>query len=219
MNVIVLAARKGGVGKTLMTASLAVLAQQEAWANAERPPTPPHLSEVVVIDFDPQGCLTNWKNTRASRGLEAPVLASMKPDLLPDALVEMSDRGVRHVFIDTPPGHSNIVGAAMRRASLVVVPVKPGELDLAATERTVAAATRLRVPHLLLPNDATFRSRAMGRTIRVLEDAGMPLLPPVHHRVATMLRGGMTVTEREPDSRGAHELTRVWAEIRAKLEA
>ena len=80
MAVIVMAARKGGCGKTLQTASLSVLfdrmlrAQWQERMYRDRPtdvvdtgPEPPEPDQVVVIDLDPLGSLTAWHNRR--RGL------------------------------------------------------------------------------------------------------------------------------------------------------
>ena len=53
MNVIVFASRKGGSGKSTLTAHLA--------AQAHRPSRP-----VLLIDSDPQGSLTLWHKLRGS---------------------------------------------------------------------------------------------------------------------------------------------------------
>jgi cellulose biosynthesis protein BcsQ len=56
MNVITLASRKGGVGKSTLTAHLAAFA---------------HLMghRCMVVDADPQGSLTLWHSMRADGGL------------------------------------------------------------------------------------------------------------------------------------------------------
>jgi chromosome partitioning protein len=56
MNVITLASRKGGVGKSTLTAHLAAYA---------------HLAgrRCMVVDADPQGSLTLWHSMRADNGL------------------------------------------------------------------------------------------------------------------------------------------------------
>jgi len=52
MKVIALASQKGGVGKTTITAHLAVTAEQQ------------NDGPVVLIDTDPQGSLSAWWNVR-----------------------------------------------------------------------------------------------------------------------------------------------------------
>ena len=214
MEVVTFAARKGGVGKTLLTASMAVLAGHRCEMEHMRYGTAPTSPEVFVIDLDPQGCLTNWWNRRAGT---VPAIAEIAPAALEVGLDGLAAGGARYVFIDTPPGHSEIVTVAKRQADLVVIPVKPSELDLAATIKTVTAAERMQARYRLLPNGANFRSRAMGEAIRFLRDAGLPLLPPVHNRVGLMLQRGRTLSETDAASSGAHELGRVWLGIEAAL--
>jgi chromosome partitioning protein len=121
--------------------------------------------------------------------------------------------GIGTVLIDTPPGHGDIVVAAMRAADLVVVPVKPGEHDLDAALATVAIADSLGRPVVLVPSDATFRSIAMGRTITTLREAGLLTTSPVHHRVNIMLGSGRTVIEQAPASKGAAEIQMAWRTV------
>ncbi len=198
IKVVTFSARKGGVGKTLLTASMAVLASQQA-------PT-------AIIDLDPQGCLTAWFDRRS---LREPILAEVRPETLQQAPGEMAARGCEWLFIDTPPGFGDIVAEAMVLADLVVVPTKPGELDIEATLKTVAMAEALDVAYAVLPNDATFRSRAMGEAINYYRDAGLPLLSAVHHRVNLMLRKGLALPERSPNCTGSRELNRAWQELQA----
>lgn len=210
MKVISLAANKGGVGKTLMTASLAVLAQQECEAqegDAAR-------GKVAMFDMDPQGSLTTWFNARQRDG---PDLVDPMPAIFALRLYYLRRRGVRYLFIDTPPGHSELIAQAMNAADLVVVPVRPGELDFAATQRTLRVATRRHVPLVALPNAGLFRSRAMGELIHRLSDEHVPMLAPLHHRVDLILRNGLTLPETQPNSAGTQELRRVWAQIRDRL--
>ena len=52
MNIITMASRKGGAGKSTLTAHLAAFAQQAG-------------HRCVVIDADPQGSLSLWHSLRA----------------------------------------------------------------------------------------------------------------------------------------------------------
>lgn len=207
MKVITLAAGKGGVGKTLLTASLAVLAMQECEAEGD--------DKVGVMDLDPQGSLAHWYNMRPSGRLQY-VRGSLRIIREAGAMPRLS--GFRYLFVDTPPGHSDFIRMAMVMADLVVVPIKPGELDMAATAKTIRQAQDRRRRFAVVPNGATYRSRAMGETIRHLRDANVPMLTPVHHRVGLMLRAGKTLIETDPTSRGAEELTQLWAGIKSGLE-
>ncbi len=209
MKVVTIAARKGGAGKTLLTASFAVLACQDC---TERKPEgdDARTASVAMIDLDPQGCLTDWRN---GRSLPGPALIAVAPRYLPKRLAELEARGVEYVFIDTPPGQTEYRALGMAFAHLVVIPTRPAELDLSATIKTAVLAERSGARYAVLPNAANFRSRAMGETIRMLRDAGLSPLPPIHNRVGLALSSGRTLSENDPTSRGAAELAATWAAI------
>ena len=212
MTVITLAARKGGVGKTLLTASLSVLAAMTS--NDDDDDDRPDHGGVAVIDMDPQGTLTAWRNSRAA---PYPAIVQSRSAVLSLTVGHLREDGFHTVFVDAPPGHGDMVVQAMRAADLVVIPVKAGELDLLATMDTIAIAQRLGRPYLVLPNDATFRSIAMGQTIRTLTEASIPTMAAVHHRVDAILTRGRTANERSPRSRAAAELATAWHQIKSEL--
>jgi len=212
MPTITLAARKGGVGKTTLTATLAILAAINTMTEGNAA-TPDHRG-VAVLDLDPQGSLTAWINQRPA---PYPAMVQIAPTRLIEGLAALSPQGFHTVLIDTPPGHGDIVVAAMAAADLVLVPVKPGELDFEAAMKTVVIAASLARPYALAPNDATFRSRAMGQTIRQIRDLDLPVLPVLHHRVDAALVGGQTAVERAPNSRASAELRELWAAINRML--
>jgi chromosome partitioning protein len=86
MNVIVFASRKGGSGKSTLTAHLA--------AQAHRPSRP-----VLLIDSDPQGSLTLWHKLRGSG--EPPLRAATEG--VADLVKAARRADYEWVFIDTPP--------------------------------------------------------------------------------------------------------------------
>jgi chromosome partitioning protein len=125
MNVITLASRKGGVGKSTLTAHLAAYA---------------HLMghRCMVVDADPQGSLKLWHSMRADNGLVLQNAASGINRLVANALLN----GYEWVFIDTAPTTWLVVQEAIRAATMVVIPVRPGFFDLAAVRETVSTAAR-----------------------------------------------------------------------------
>jgi chromosome partitioning protein len=137
MNVITLASRKGGVGKSTLTAHLAAFA---------------HLMgrRCMVVDADPQGSLTLWHSMRADNGLVLQNAASGINRLVASALLY----GYEWVFIDTAPTTWLVVQEAIRAATMVVIPVRPGFFDLAAVRETVATARELNKPYAVVINAA-----------------------------------------------------------------
>src|SRR5258707_59917 len=101
MNVIVVASRKGGSGKSTLTAHLA------AHANKSSRPC-------LLIDADPQGSLTLWHGLR---GNGEPALKSGLRGV--SDIVKAAKRDYEWIFVDTPPVMSAVVTDAVRSATLV----------------------------------------------------------------------------------------------------
>ena len=98
----------------------------------------------------------------------------------------------------------------MLAADLTVIPTTPAS---AAMMRTVEMAQSLDRPYVVLPNNGIFRSRAVGRTVTALRDAGIASIAPVHRRVDAMLVDGGIASERAPASRAAAELAAAWVTV------
>jgi chromosome partitioning protein len=164
MNVITLASRKGGVGKSTLTAHLAAYA---------------HLAgrRCMVVDADPQGSLTLWHSMRADNGLVLQSAAQGINRLVASALLA----GYEWVFIDTAPTTWLVVQEAIRAATMVVIPVRPGFFDLAAVRETVATARELNKPYAVVINAAPVPVRAAVRP-------GMVGADQPAHRISRLAR-------------------------------
>ena len=121
MDVIAIVAQKGGTGKTTLTLSLAVAAQQAGLVSA-------------IIDLDPQATATNWADRRKN---EPPVVVSAQPARLLHVLKSAQDMGVQMVFIDTPPRAEQTAMAAAKAANLILVPCRPAIFDLDTVATTL----------------------------------------------------------------------------------
>ena len=137
MNVVVFASRKGGSGKSTLTAHIA--------AHAHRP-----SRACLLIDADPQGSLTLWHKLRKAEDL--PLKVAMRG--IGDIVRAAKRDGTEWVFIDTAPNMSASVTEAIRAATLVVVPCRPGVFDLEAVRETVDFARQMRKPYAVVINGA-----------------------------------------------------------------
>ena len=137
MNVITLASRKGGAGKSTLTAQLAAQC---------------HISgkRTLIIDADPQGSLSLWHSLRKDglpklvtpeRGIERAIAFAMIDDF-------------EYVFIDTAPTMWVVVQEAIRAATLTLIPARPGFFDLAAVRETVKVARERDCPYAVVINAA-----------------------------------------------------------------
>jgi chromosome partitioning protein len=122
MKTIVIESQKGGSGKTMPTARLAVEAERNndaAW----------------VIDTDRQATLSLWHERRSNdtpQRLDAPL------DRIPEALAKVAEQGAAYCFIDTAPTISEQNTKLLRLADLVLIPVRPSPSDLWSVAETVA---------------------------------------------------------------------------------
>lgn len=209
LHVIAIAARKGGVGKTTLAMHLSVLA-----AEPERP--------ALLLDTDPQRSLAWWHRLR---GPDTPQLIEADARELPE-LIEAAEReGFGRVIIDTPPHAEDSITSAMRAADLVLVPTRPGPLDLAAVATTLDLAQRVGKAPLAVINHAPPRTGAAEPAIvsearAALANMGATVAATVvAHRVSLShaILTGSTVNEHEPAGKAAAEVEALWREIAERL--
>src|SRR2546426_734192 len=136
MNVIVFASRKGGSGKSTLTAHLA--------AHVDRASRP-----CLLIDADPQGSLTLWHGLR---GTGEPALKSGLRGV--SGIVKAARHDYEWTFIDTPPLASAGVNDAIRCATLVVIPTRPTLFDLSAVRETIDLCRAAHKPYAVVINAA-----------------------------------------------------------------
>ena len=123
MYIITMASRKGGAGKSTLTAHLAAVCHQAG-------------HRTIVIDADPQGSLTLWHSLRPDRQPDLRSGARGIERALAHAMVE----GYAWAFIDTAASMWVVAQEAIRAATMVLIPARPGFFDLNAVRETVAAA-------------------------------------------------------------------------------
>lgn len=205
MWIVTIASQKGGVGKTTLTGHLAVAAEATG------------AGPVAVIDTDPQGSLSDWWNARAAETpvFAQPGLSRMSADL--EALREMD---MRLVIIDTPPGQSTAVQAAINHADLVLVPTRPSPHDLRAVANTVDLVERAGKAMVFVINAAAQRARISSDAAVALSQHGTVAPVTIHNRVdfAASMIDGRTVGELRSRSPSAQEIAGLWSYLAERLE-
>jgi chromosome partitioning protein len=202
MKTILIAAQKGGAGKSTLAAHFSVL--------ADKPGQPS-----VIIDADPQGSIAYWHSIREA---ETPLLVKSEGRDIDAILADARASDIETTIIDSPPHAAAIIASLMRRADLTVVPVRPGPFDLAAAGATFEMARAVKAPFVAVINHAP-PPRGEGEPSLVaecreaLKAMGVPVLPSVvSQRVALShaLIAGRSVFEFEPESRAAAEVREAW---------
>jgi chromosome partitioning protein len=205
MRTIAILSQKGGTGKTTLSLHLAVAAQQAKQA-------------AVVIDLDPQASAAGWKDSRKT---EEPVVISIPAARLPQALEAAERGGADLVLIDTAPHSGEVALAAAEVANLVLIPCRPGILDLRAI------GTTARVVKLAGKRAFVVLNTIPPRASNVLADAraavavhGLEVAPvAIQQRAAYAhaLTVGQTAQEYEQDGKAAEEVTALYAWVRTIL--
>lgn len=205
MHVVLIATQKGGGGKSTLAAHFGALADKDG--------------KTLLVDADPQGSLSYWYKCRKE---PTPVLAKADANSIGGLLESAKEDGVEWVIIDSAPHNSPLMSSLMRRASVTVVPVRPGPFDLNAAGATLEMAKVLKAPMACVINAAPPITRGETETSIVAEaravliSMGAPVLPgQISQRAAFShaLITGQAVTEYDPDSRAAAEIAIMWAAV------
>jgi chromosome partitioning protein len=118
--IIVVAALKGGVGKTTTSVYLAAVAAGSRDA-------------ATLIDADPQASAADWLEVADDEVFDRITLIEAPTDRL---LLKSLDRvGEDEVaVVDTPPGHERLLAKAIERADAVVIPSRVGGVETPRVE-------------------------------------------------------------------------------------
>lgn len=200
MDVIAVAGRKGGIGKSTIVGNLAAefIAKRRG---------------VLVLDADPQHSLVAW--ARQGEGLLSKCVRKVD-DGAPEELIAMvreAGKKFDAVLIDTPPGMPDTAYAAAMVADLVLLPCGPSPLDLFALKEAIKLALKARAarkakkPRIRLVPSKVVMNTLLGRSLAgQLEEMGNKVLPGICQRVvlAEAVVHGLTISEHAPGS-PAHE--------------
>jgi len=201
--VITVAQQKGGAGKTMLAANLAV-----AFAIAGQ--------RVAVLDIDPQHSLARWHALRARHEGVAGIALSNAAGWRLAAEVEKLSRAHDVVLIDSPPQVDTDAKLAIRAASLVLVPVQPSPPDLWAAEGTLGLAAAERRPVRLLLNRAPASGKLRAGIERDIAAAGHPVMAAaLGNRIgfAAAFAQGLGVLETAPKTIAGQEMRAIYGEL------
>lgn len=210
MDVITLASRKGGAGKSTLTAQLAAQAQVSG-------------RRVLIIDADPQGSLKLWHARRPADGLKLVIPERGLDRALAFAMIE----GFDTVFIDTAPTTWVVVQEAIRVATLVLIPARPGFFDLDAVQETVKTARERNKPYAVVINAAPVRrddkdTALVTQSRAYLDGLGIPVWGgQISQRAGfqSTLAAGASAAEIGPQTAAGVEIAMLWSAVARSLEA
>jgi cellulose biosynthesis protein BcsQ len=169
---IVLASSKGGQGKSVLSAALAVRAARDG--------------RVALIDWEPQGSLSIWHRLRGSP--DNPALHITKIGDLAKDVAALKATGVATIILDTPPTPMEPIERAIRAADCVVIPTRVGLFDLGGIRPVIAFCQQHQKPYLFVLNgtnpDEPGWPALLKSAVKVLKRHGDVLPKTIRERAA-----------------------------------
>lgn len=200
--VIAVAQRKGGAGKSTVSATLAT-----ALAEAGK--------RVALLDIDPQRSLARWDQQRGESKKAWPLHFEAPSGWRLPATLERLKREQDYILMDTAPHDDTDARLAIRGADLVLVPLQPSAADLWSMDATLDLAKQERRPVQLLLNRVPAAGRLREQIEAALHQRNLPVLDAVlgnRTAYAQAFMSGLGVVEAAPRGPAA-------AEARALAEA
>jgi chromosome partitioning protein len=204
MKTVVIASRKGGVGKTTMSAHLGVAAEAD------------DFGPVALIDIDTQESLAKWWNKRLA---PTPMFSAATLANLKQHLAALKQSGVKLTIIDTPPQATETIREVISHADLVLIPTRPSSLDLEAVGATIEMAEAAGKRMVFIINGAANRARITGQAAVALSQHGTVAPVTVYQRdaLASAMTDGRTAGEIDSKSKAAEEIADLWSYVRTQL--
>lgn len=197
---------KGGVGKSTLTAALAVRASRDG--------------SVCVVDLDSQGSYSDWYGRRGSP--DNPALLTGE-DRASDAVEALQlNAPYEFVFLDGPPGSLVVTEDAIKVCDLVVIPMRASGLDLMASQDCIRLCQQSGAAFLCVLNDVNARdAKSLGENARnTLLTYKIPIAKTaVAHRVPYINAMTSGKTGPEKDKASAAEIDALWDEVRSATVA
>jgi len=208
MKIVSVVSQKGGGGKTTAALHLSVVAGQKG-------------KKVALVDNDhPQHSAAVWHQGRQA---DQPLLAKATMEDLPALVNQARSDGLDLLIIDTSPHNDEAAVAAAKLADLIIIPCRPGPLDLAAVGATIRVCAHSKKPYAVLLNACPMVRRVLGkeREAAIVREARTVIEQQYKARTVPQqltqlaayshaLIGGEAVTEFEPYGRAAEEIGRLW---------
>jgi chromosome partitioning protein len=167
--IVVVAALKGGVGKTTTAVYLSALATaNRRWA--------------TLVDADPQASAADWLDETEDPNFERVDLAEAPTERLLSKALDRLDPDDTAV-VDTPPGHERLLAKALERADVVVVPTRVGGVETPRVEAVLEMVPR-KIPVGLVICSARTYTRDYQEVVDGWTEAEVPIWGTVPERVA-----------------------------------
>jgi chromosome partitioning protein len=206
MKTIPITAQKGGAGKSTLTAHLAV-----EFHRLEK--------HVAVLDLDRQGSLSFWRNQRQA---EDPQVLNINFGEFETYRKNIEQEGFDYLLVDTPPHAGAGIQSVVNKSDLVLVPLRPGPLDVAALGATVDFLDASRTLFVLNQVPSVCSEADEARELLKQSYAGFQVARNhlgLRKAYSHALISGLSIIEFErPGTKAYQEITELFTEIMEKLK-
>jgi chromosome partitioning protein len=166
---VIVAALKGGVGKTTTSVYLSAIAAS-------------NRREATLIDADPQASAADWVETSEDDAFERVTLVEAPTDrMLVKALSKLD--GEDTAVVDTPPGNERLLAKAIEGADAIVIPTRIGGVETARVEAVLDLVPR-RTPVGIVICSARTYTRDYQDVVAAWREAGVQVWGSVPERVS-----------------------------------
>jgi chromosome partitioning protein len=204
MFIVAVLSNKGGSGKTTLAINLAVASEL-----ARKP--------AVLIDIDPQASAKSWHDNRHDK---SPPVISAQASRLSELIETAKKHGAALVIIDTPPHSETASLAAARAADLILIPCRPGILDIRAISTSADLAALSKTPAIAVLTACPHRGSLPDEATTAIKTYGLPVAPVrITHRSAFIhsLTASQAVLEYDRDGRAGEEIKQLYKFTIAQL--
>lgn len=148
---------KGGVGKTTSSIYLA-----KAFSDLGR--------DVTVIDLDQQGSASRWADLAADAGAPLPFPVEVSNV---GRLARLTARAGQDdvVILDTPPGDTRSISAAIEVSDFIVIPTQASMIEVDRVWETLPSVSHIH--HGVLITSARLGTRSLDEAVQALEERGV----------------------------------------------
>jgi chromosome partitioning protein len=168
--IMVVAALKGGVGKTTTSVYLAALA-----STGRRTAT--------LVDADPQASAADWLDQAEDGAFDRVTVVEAPTERLLAKALSGVGRDDDVAIVDTPPGQERLLVKALERADVVVVPARVGGVETSRAEAVLGLVPK-GVPAGLVICSARTYTRDYQEMAAAWAEAGVDVWGSVPERVA-----------------------------------
>lgn len=174
--IISVSSLKGGTGKSTISQNLAVCFAHMGY-------------KTIIVDTDTNGSSQRWSGLRPEDYPEVPAVSISDPRALRKNINQIQ-KDYEMVIVDGTPALSELASTIILISDLLLIPIKPGVLDLWATEKFIekyeqALVLKQNINARFLLNQVDSRTKISHEVYDVLKDFGIEAMKTqINNRIA-----------------------------------